>query len=96
MNKSDLIREVATRTGLKPRDVQKIFDTLFGNQKEKGIIIEALQNGLKVNISGFGAFEVRHRPPRKARNPRTGETIQVPARKSAAFRPGKRLKEALR
>lgn len=96
MNKSDLIREVATRTGFKTKDIQNIIDVIFGNQHQQGIIIEALLNGLKVNLSGFGSFYVRKRPPRKARNPKTGETIHVSERKVAVFKPGKRLKEAMR
>ena len=59
------------------------------------IIAESLKNGEKVQIVGFGAFEVKERPARKARNPKTGEEIQIGARRSPMFKPGKALKEAV-
>ena len=59
------------------------------------IIAESLKNGEKVQIVGFGAFEVKERPARKARNPKTGEDIPIPATKVPAFKAGKALKDAV-
>ena len=58
-------------------------------------ITEELKNGGKVSLVGFGTFEVRERPERQGRNPRTGETLTIPACKMVKFRPGKMLKDAL-
>lgn len=89
MNKSELIAKVSEATELSKKDVTKAVDAVFQT------ISEALQNGDKVQLVGFGNFEVRERSARKGRNPQTGEEINIPASKVPAFKPGKALKEGI-
>ena len=93
MNKSEFVQELSSRTGLTKADSASVVDSLF--DPDAGIISRQLQNGSKVQITGFGTFEPRHRKARKGRNPQTGETIQIAASVNPAFRAGKGLKEAL-
>lgn len=93
MNKSELVQQLASRAGLNRGDAQKAVDTLFS--ADDGIIAEALRSGQKVQITGFGSFETRQREARKGRNPRTGKEIDIGPSTSAAFRPGKGLKDAM-
>ncbi|MBN3527635.1 HU family DNA-binding protein [Paenibacillus apiarius] len=90
MNKSELISEVAESTELSKKDVTKVVDAVFE------AISTALQNGDKVQLVGFGNFEVRERSARKGRNPQTGEEIEIAASKIPAFKPGKALKEGIK
>ncbi|MBD7968032.1 MULTISPECIES: HU family DNA-binding protein [Paenibacillus] len=90
MNKSDLITQVAESTELPKKDVTKAVDAVFE------AISEALQKGDKVQLVGFGNFEVRERSARKGRNPQTGEEIEIPASKIPAFKPGKALKDGIK
>lgn len=87
MNKTDLINQVSELSGLSKKDAGKAVDAVFE------AIGEALQNGDKVQLVGFGNFEVRERQARKGRNPQTGEEIEIAASKIPAFKPGKQLKE---
>jgi Bacterial nucleoid DNA-binding protein len=87
MNKTDLIAKVAELSDLSKKDATKAVDAVFE------AISEALQNGDKVQLVGFGNFEVRERQARKGRNPQTGEEIDIAASKMPAFRPGKSLKD---
>jgi DNA-binding protein HU-beta len=87
MNKSDLINKVAEVTDLSKKDAAKAVDAVFD------AISEALQSGDKVQLVGFGNFEVRERSARKGRNPQTGEEIDIPASKVPAFKPGKSLRD---
>lgn len=89
MNKTDLINKVAELTELSKKDATKAVDAVFD------AISEALQNGDKVQLVGFGNFEVRERSARKGRNPQTGEPIEIAASKTPAFKPGKSLKEMI-
>lgn len=89
MNKADLVSRVADRTDLSKKDVMKAVDAVFDT------ITEALQNGEKVQLVGFGNFEIRERSARKGRNPQTGEEIDIPASRVPAFKPGKALKEGI-
>lgn len=75
MNKSDLINVVTEATELPKKDATKAVDAVFE------AITEALQSGDKVQLVGFGNFEVRERSARKGRNPQTGEEIEIPASK---------------
>lgn len=90
MNKTELINAVAEATDLSKKDatkaVEAVFDTIMG----------ALKKGEKVQLIGFGNFEVRERAARKGRNPQTGEEIEIAASKVPAFKPGKALKEAVK
>ncbi|MBR1407918.1 MAG: HU family DNA-binding protein [Clostridia bacterium] len=89
MNKTELSAEIARRAGISRRDAE----AAVVNMSE--IICEKLSEGEKVQIVGFGAFEVKHRPARKARNPKTGEEVQLGERVSPIFKPGKMMKQAV-
>ena len=89
-NKAELIERVAGKTNLTKKEVTATVDALFE------VVQEALQNGEKVQVIGFGNFEVRDRAARKGRNPQTGEEIQIAATKVPAFKPGKALKDAVK
>lgn len=89
MNKNELSAAIAAKAGLTRKDAEAALCAM------SEIIAESLKNGEKVQIVGFGAFEVKERPARKARNPKTGEEIQIGARRSPMFKPGKTLKEAV-
>ncbi len=90
MNKTDLITKVAEITDLSKKDATKAVDAVFD------AIAEALRNGEKVQLVGFGNFEVRERSARKGRNPQTGAEIDIPASKVPAFKPGKALKDGIK
>ncbi|CAM4501890.1 DNA-binding protein HU-beta [Paenibacillus endophyticus] len=87
MNKTDLINKVAELTDLSKKDATKAVDAVFD------AISDALQSGDKVQLVGFGNFEVRERQARKGRNPQTGDPIDIAASKTPAFKPGKSLKD---
>jgi len=90
MNKTDLVNAVAESTDLSKKDAGKAVDAVFQT------IMDSLGTGERVQIIGFGNFEVRDRSARKGRNPQTGEEIQIPASKVPAFRAGKALKDAVK
>lgn len=87
MNKSELTAAVAKAADLTRKDADKAV-TAFVNT-----VVDALKKGEKVQIVGFGGFECKERAARTARNPRTGEVIQIPASKAVTFKVGKSLKE---
>ena len=89
MNKTELIAAVAAKTGLTKKDAEKVVNATIDS------ITESLVKGDKVNVSGFGIFEVKAREARVGRNPRTKETIQIPATKIPAFKASKTLKDAV-
>lgn len=89
-NKAELVTNVATATGLTKKDATAAVDAVFSS------IQASLAKGEKVQLIGFGNFEVRHRAARKGRNPQTGKEIQIPASKVPAFKPGKALKDAVK
>jgi DNA-binding protein HU-beta len=93
VNKSELTQKLAERTDLSKSDASKAIDALFS--AEDGIISQALKGGDKVQITGFGSFETRKREARTGRNPRTGKEIKIGPSTSAAFRPGKGLKDSI-
>ncbi len=95
MNKQELIEAVAERTKLTPGQAKKAVDAIFSPNPMKGIIASALGSGDKVALAGFGTFEARQRRARTGRNPKTGETIQIAARKSPAFHAGKTFKDEM-
>jgi len=90
MNKNDLISNIAAKSGLTKRDVENVLNGFLGE------VTEALQNGDKVQLIGFGTFETRTRAGRTGRNPQTGKTITIPESKVPAFKAGNKLKEALK
>ena len=89
MNKRDLAYIVAYETGVSRALAEAGVDSVFK------AIRAALQDGAKVRISGFGTFEVRDRKARVGRNPRTGETVPIPATRAPAFRAAQALKQAV-
>lgn len=89
MNKADLIQSVSDRTTMTRKDVTMIVETMFE------VISEALAEGEKVQLVGFGNFEIRERAARKGRNPQTGEEIDIAASRVPAFRAGKALREGV-
>ena len=89
MNKTELVAAVAEKTGASKKDSEKLVSAVFET------ITDALVAGDKVALVGFGAFEVKERPARTGRNPRTKETIEIPASRSASFKAGKALKDAV-
>ena len=89
MNKSELVKALAEKAEITQKDAAKALDGLVDT------IQKALAAGDKVQIIGFGSFEVRDRKERKVISPATGEEIKVPATKVPAFKPGKSLKEAV-
>lgn len=93
MNKAELVSALQGATDMSRAESTRAVDALFG--VENGIIANALRSGDKVQITGFGSFETKKREARKGRNPRTGKEINIAASTSAAFRIGKRLKDAL-
>ena len=90
MNKTDLVNAVAEKTELSKKDAAKAVHAVFET------VMDSLSEGEKVQIIGFGNFEVRERKARKGRNPQTGEEIQIPASKVPAFKAGKALRDAVR
>lgn len=89
MNKTELVAAVASKAGLTKKDAERVVNATLET------ITESLVKGDKVNISGFGIFEVKNREARVGRNPRTKETIQIPAAKLPAFKASKTLKDAV-
>ena len=94
MNKSDLVDALASQTGMTKADAARAVDALFAT--DAGIISRNLKSGRKVQITGFGTFEAKLRKARTGRNPRTGQTINIPATTSPSFRAGKGLKDAMK
>jgi len=89
MNKDGLISKVASESSLSKTDASKVVDSVFGN------ITKSLKSGTDVRLVGFGTFLVTNRAATTGRNPRTGESIQIPAKKVPKFRAGKSLKESV-
>lgn len=89
MTKSELIALIAEKGEMKKKDAEKALSSVTN------AITDALVNGEKVQIIGFGTFEVRDRAAKKSKSPRTGEEIMIPAKKAPAFKPGKGLKDAV-
>jgi DNA-binding protein HU-beta len=94
MNKSELVDALADATGMTKADSGKAIDALFDT--DSGVIATALKKGERVQITGFGTLETKQRKARTGRNPRTGETIKIPATKTPSFRAGKGLKDAVK
>ncbi len=91
MNKSEMAKKLAQRSDLTQAQSAEVLENIFN--PVTGIIADELDGGGRVAIGGFGSFEVRHRGARTGRNPRTGETISVPARNYPAFKPASGLKD---
>ncbi len=89
MNKADLINAAAEKAGLSKKDTEAAVNATID------VITAALKKGDKVQLVGFGSFETRERAARIGRNPKTKETIKIPASKVPAFKPGKALKDTV-
>lgn len=89
MNKADLVTSIAEKGDLSKKDAEKALNALLES------VEEALIKGDKVQLVGFGSFEVRERAARKGRNPQTKEEITIPATKAPIFKVGKALKDAV-
>jgi integration host factor subunit beta len=87
LTKADLIEEVLKVTELPRKESETIVETIFDS------IIEAIQKGEKIEIRGFGSFRTRQRKGRVGRNPKTGEKVEVPAKRIPFFKPSKELKD---
>ena len=89
MSKTDLVNVVAAKTELKKKDVELVVNAAFD------AIVEALKAGDKVQLIGFGTFEVKETAEREGRNPQTGESIKIAASKKPSFSASKALKDAI-
>lgn len=89
MTKADLIAEVSRSAELSKKDAENIVNVFLDR------IVDALKEGEKIELRGFGSFKLRRRNSRIGRNPRTSEAVQVPAKKVPYFKPGKDLKKLI-
>ena len=89
MTKAALVEEVARVAELTKKHSEVIVDAVFES------IVNALQRGEKIELRGFGSFRLRRREPRKGRNPKTGDRVDVPSKRVPYFKPGKELKELI-
>ena len=87
LTKADLIEEVLKVTELPRKESEIIVETIFDS------IIEAIQKGEKIEIRGFGSFDLNYRPPRVGRNPKSGEKVRVPEKYVPHFKAGKEMRE---
>ena len=87
MTKADLIEEVAAIADLSKKSSEQVVSAFFGS------VVESLRRGDKVELRGFGTFNLRSRKARLGRNPKTGESVHVPAKVVPFFKPGKELRE---
>lgn len=89
MTKADLVEEVARVIEVSRRDSEAIVDAIFDS------IVRSLKNGEKIEIRGFGSFRLRERKARVGRNPKTGDRVQVPAKRVPYFKPSKELRDLI-
>ena len=87
MTKAELVEKVADQIQLTKKQTETVVDILLNS------ITEALSAGDKVELRGFGSFRIRKRNPREGRNPKTGDTVQIPAKRVPFFKAGKELRE---
>ena len=89
MTKAELVDEVARAAELTKKDSEVVVEEVFRS------IIDCLNKGEKIALRGFGSFRIRNRGPRRGRNPKTGESVDIPAKAVPYFKPGKELKELI-
>ena len=89
MTKAHLVDQIAASTELNKQECEKIVNSLFA------AMTKAMQAGERIEIRGFGSFRVKDKAARQGRNPRTGETVLVPAKKVAAFKPSNEIGDLL-
>ncbi len=89
MTKAELVEDVADAAELTKKDAERLVEIVFES------IIESLNQGEKIELRGFGSFRVRERGARRGRNPKTGDPVNIPAKRVPYFKPGKELKELI-
>src|SRR5256714_15139709 len=89
MTKADLVNDVANAAELTKKDAERLVEIVFES------IIDSLNQGEKIELRGFGSFRVRERGARRGRNPKTGDPVNIPAKRVPYFKPGKELKELI-
>lgn len=89
MTKADLVEKVSKEAEMTKKDAEQLVEIIFES------IVGSLNKGEKIELRGFGSFRVRERNARKGRNPKTGEAVDIPAKRVAYFKPGKELKELI-
>jgi integration host factor subunit beta len=89
MTKADLVEDVAKAAELTKKDAERLVEIVFES------IIDTLNKGEKIELRGFGSFRVRERGARRGRNPKTGDPVNIPAKRVPYFKPGKELKELI-
>lgn len=89
MTKAELVEDVARAAELTKKDAERLVEIVFES------IIDTLNSGEKIELRGFGSFRVRERGARRGRNPKTGDPVNIPAKRVPYFKPGKELKELI-
>lgn len=89
MTKAELVEDVARAAELTKKDAERLVELVFES------IIDTLNQGQKIELRGFGSFRVRERGARRGRNPKTGDPVDIPAKRVPYFKPGKELKELI-
>ena len=89
MTKADLVERVAVEAEMTKKDAEQLVEIIFDS------ITASLNRGEKIELRGFGSFRVRERNSRQGRNPKTGATVEIPAKRVAYFKPGKELTELI-
>ena len=89
MNKGQFVDRIREKTGLSAREAENAYKAFIET------VVEALRNGEKITLAGFGTFDIGERAAREGRNPQTGETIQIAASKAPRFKAGKSFKDAV-
>ena len=89
MTKAELVEDVARAAELTKKDAERLVEIVFES------IIDTLNRGEKIELRGFGSFRVRERGARRGRNPKTGEPVDIPAKRVPYFKPGKEMKEII-
>ena len=90
LTKSDIVEDLNNQIGLNKREAKELVDMLFDEIKN------LLSEGHEVKLSGFGNFQLRDKSPRPGRNPRTGEDVEISARRVVTFKSGQKLKESVK
>ena len=90
LTKSDIVKQLNDKIGLNKREAKELVDSFFDNIKE------TLSQGHEVKLSGFGNFQLKNKSSRPGRNPRTGEDVEITARRVVTFKSGQKLKESVK
>ena len=89
MTKADIVEKIQEKTGFTRKDSSELLETVFS------ILKDTLESGEKIKVAGFGNFEVKQKKDRRGRNPQTGETISIEARRILSFKPSNVLRQAI-